>query len=152
MFAWDHLMENTSLYESWCMSLIKIHRLQHTDTSLKQSYRVNDRSLTKYVTPLTLSESTLKLRKESDTVTMELCKSPDYSSLQIGNRRGEGNPLPLSPPDYHVSDVWDQQNEMARAGDVYMCVCKVPSSPWSYERTNPHTTPIESSPGPRYTH
>lgn len=90
-------MENTSLYESWCMSLIKIHRSQHTDTSLKQSYRVNDRSLTKHVTPLTLSESTLKLRKESDTVTMELCKSPDYSSLQIGNRRGEGNPnLPLS--------------------------------------------------------
>lgn len=123
-------MENTSLHESWCMSLIKIHRFQHTDTSLKQSYRVNDRSLTKHVTPLTLSESTLKLRKESDMVTMELCKSPDYSSLQIGNRRGEGNPnLPLSPPNYHFSDVWDQQNGVARARDVCVYVCKVPSSP-----------------------
>lgn len=145
-------MENTSLYESWCMSLIKIHRLQHTDTSLKQSYRVNDRFLTKHVTPLTLSESTLKLSKEPDTVTMELCKSPDYSSLQIGNRKGEGNP---SPP-LSLPTITSRVYETGKMGWLVlgkcMCVCKVPPSPWSYERTNPHTTSVESSPGPRYTH
>lgn len=96
------------------MSLIKIYRLQHTNTSPKQPYRVNDRSLAERVTPAYLFREHAKAQFAARSLTRlpwsyvnrritRPCK------LEIAEGRGvqggggeEGHP---SPPllGYHLS-------------------------------------------------